>query len=408
MKRIFIYLPLFVFSCRPDTSLLQSGIWRGTLSIQEMELPFVFDISAEKGKYAFTIHNGSERIRLDSLVFTGDSVEIFFPVFDASFKAGYTHNSLNGYFTIHYADNYKVPFKAFHGQSHRFVPSDTTVKVTNFTGTYAVDFINPGNTVPAVCIVRQKGNHAEATFLTPYGDYRYLEGNVVNDTLWLSAFDGNHLYIFNATLQGDSIIGTHWLGRTRNRPWKGIRNEDAKLPSAESLTYLKEGYEKLEFTFPDASGKPVSLQDEQFRNKVVIVQILGTWCPNCVDETNFLAAWYKANKHRGIEIIGLAYEQKDDFQYAAARVKALQKKLNVSYPILIAGVSDNARAAQTLPALNAVIAFPTTIFIGKDGKVKHIHTGFSGPGTGKYFDELVERFNEIVNSLLSEKPHSHP
>ncbi|MCS6974474.1 MAG: TlpA family protein disulfide reductase [Cyclobacteriaceae bacterium] len=404
MKRILFYLLLIMVSCRPEDPKLSTGIWRGTLFIQNRELPFVFDISREKDKYAFTLHNASERIRLDSLTFSGDSVNIYFPVFDASFRAACSKEALRGYFTIHYADNYRIPFQAIHGQSFRFITSDTNTHIhPDFTGTYAVEFINPDNTVPAVFIVRQKGNYAEGTFLTPYGDYRYLEGNIVRDTLWLSALDGNHVYLFNATLKGDSITGTHWLGRSRNRPWRGVRNEKAKLPPAESLTYLREGYEKLEFTFPDVSGKPVSLQDEMFRNKVVIVQLLGTWCPNCVDETAFLAKWYPGNRHRGVEIIGLAYEQKDDFEYAARRVKILKQKLNVAYPILIAGVSDKAKAAQTLPALNDVIAFPTTILIGKDGKVKHIHTGFSGPGTGKHFDEWVEQFNEIVNKLLSEQ-----
>jgi hypothetical protein len=52
--------------------------------------------------------------------------------------------------------------------------------------------------------------------------------------------------------------------------------------------------------------------------------------------------------------------------------------------------------------LNSVIAFPTTIFIGKDGKVKKIHTGFTGPSTGIYYYQFKEHFNETVNELLAE------
>ncbi|GIV38117.1 MAG: hypothetical protein KatS3mg032_2496 [Cyclobacteriaceae bacterium] len=402
MKKYFLILTCVVLSCRQDKPEIQTGIWQGILSVQGRELPFVFDVEKQSSGYAFIIHNAAERIRMDSVRISGDSVEVFFPVFDASLKFKTEGRQLSGYFSIHYASNYRVPFRAVYGQEHRFIPSDTTAGVIDFTGTYAITFVNPTNTVPAVGVINQKGNYATGTFLTPYGDYRYLEGNVVNDTLWLSAFDGNHLYLFSASLKGDSITGTHWLGRSRKRPWKGVRNGQAQLPPAESLTYLKEGYERLEFTFPDANGKPVSLQDERFKNKVVIVQILGTWCPNCMDETAFLAEWYRNNHKRGVEIIGLAYEQKDDFAYAARRVKILQRRLNVNYPILIAGVNDNAKAAETLPALNAVIAFPTTIFIGKNGKVKHIHTGFSGPGTGRYFEEFTERFNDLVNTLLAE------
>ncbi len=402
MKKYILFLTCFALSCTRDTPEPKPGIWRGMISIQGKALPFLFEVEKHSKGYAFIIHNAEERIRMDSVRFADDSLEVYFPVFDASIKAAPHDNRLAGYFTIHYAQNYKVPFLADYGHAYRFIPSDTSARVTDFSGTYSVEFINLNNRVPAIGILRQKGNYAEGTFLTPYGDYRYLEGNVVNDTLWLSAFDGNHVYLFNATLTGDSISGTHWLGRSRNRPWKGVRNAQAKLPPAESLTYLKEGYEKLEFTFPDVNGKPVSLQDDRFKNKVVIVQILGTWCPNCMDETAFLANWYKLNHKRGVEIIGLAYEQKDDFAYAASRVKIFKRKLQVEYPILIAGVNDNAKAAETLPALNAVIAFPTTIFIGKDGKVKHIHTGFSGPGTGKYFEDFVEKFNETVNTLLSD------
>jgi hypothetical protein len=121
-----------------------------------------------------------------------------------------------------------------------------------------------------------------------------------------------------------------------------------------------------------------------------------------MDETKFLVPWYDANKDRGVEIIGLAYERKPDFDYASARVKKMVEKMNVTYDILIAGTSDKESAAKTLPMLNSIVAFPTTIFIGKDGKVKKIHTGFSGPGTRQYYEQFKEEFNETVNSLLQE------
>jgi hypothetical protein len=76
-------------------------------------------------------------------------------------------------------------------------------------------------------------------------------------------------------------------------------------------------------------------------------------------------------------------------------------KLDVGYDFVIAGTNDKEKAALTLPMLNKVVAFPTTIFIGRDGKVKRIHTGFSGPGTGVYYDQFVQHFNEVVNELLA-------
>jgi len=176
------------------------------------------------------------------------------------------------------------------------------------------------------------------------------------------------------------------------------------LPDLESLTYLKKGYEKLEFSFPDVNGNKISPSDERYKNKVLILQIFGSWCPNCMDETKFLSRWYKKNRDRGVEILGLAYERKDDFQYASGRVRKMKEKLGVDYDFVIAGTSDKAKASESLPALNQVFAFPTTIFIGKDGKVKHIHTGFTGPGTGVYYEQYIQRFNETVNELLTPNP----
>jgi hypothetical protein len=121
-----------------------------------------------------------------------------------------------------------------------------------------------------------------------------------------------------------------------------------------------------------------------------------------MDETRFLAPWYDKNRDRGIEVIGLAYERKADFGYASERVKTMVEKMGVRYDILIAGTSEKGSASKSLPMLNAVMAFPTTIYIGKDGSVKKIHTGFTGPGTGEYFERLVTDFNETVNGLLKE------
>jgi thiol-disulfide isomerase/thioredoxin len=153
-------------------------------------------------------------------------------------------------------------------------------------------------------------------------------------------------------------------------------------------------------------GKPVSLKDEKYQNKVVILQIFGTWCPNCMDETKFYAQWYDKNKDKGVEIIGLAYENqkngKADFDYASERVLKMKEKLNANYDFVIAGTSSSKAASESLPMLNKVMSFPTSIIIDKKGKVRRIHTGFSGPATGKYYEEFVNDFNGFMHELLNE------
>lgn len=400
-------LVVIAAACQSDNdhvNAMKTGVWRGVIEIQNQELPFNFEVKRDdKGGYDVFLINAEERLLLDEVSVTDDSVDMALHIFDANIKASIEGDSLNGIFVNNYAENYRLPFKAVHGQEFRFEENHSTETAADFSGTFDVTFNHEKDTTRAVALFNQNGNKVTGTFMTPTGDYRFLEGSAAGNQLQLSTFDGNHLYLFRGSMQEDgSIAGEFFSGKSWHEQWIAVKNNEAALPDAESLTYLKEGYDRISFTFPDVNGKPVSLDDERFDNKVVILQLLGTWCPNCMDETRFLAPWYDENKDRGVEIIGLAYERKPDFNYASGRVKKMAEKMNVHYELLIAGTDDKKKAAETLPMLNAVVAFPTTIFIGKDGQVKKIHTGFNGPGTGKYYEQFREQFNQTVNALLKE------
>jgi thiol-disulfide isomerase/thioredoxin len=401
--RIFTFLAVssMLITCSPKPANLKTGVWRGVVEVQGQQLPFGLEIRKTGDSYTAAVVNAGEKITLDEMFVTDDSLKIIMHIFDSELRAKIEGDKLVGSFVKNFDATETLPFMATYGVTHRFIKSEETSAV-DFSGKYQLEFKSPIEKYPSVGIIKQKGNEVEGTFLTPTGDYRYLQGNVVDNELLLSTFDGNHSFVFKAHFEGDSIKGNFYSGTASLESWKGVRNENAVMPDAESLTYLKEGYKTLDFSFPDQSGKNISLADERFKNKVVILQIFGTWCPNCMDETKFLAPWYDANKDRGVEILGLAYERKPDFEYASNRISIMKKKLNVNYDFVIAGVNDKIKAAETLPALNHIISFPTTIFIGKDGNVKHIHTGFSGPGTGIYYDQFKDRFNKIVNACLSE------
>lgn len=407
MRRFLVVITIALAACgkkteTPDT--LKTGMWRATIELQGQQLPFNFELTKDNdGGYDIYLRNADERLLLDEVNVTGDSVNIGLHIFDANIKAAINGDTLQGEFIKNYEKDYNIPFIAVYGQHFRFEKASDQKEIPDFSGKYAVTFTHEFDTTKAVGIFKQQGDSVTGTFLTPTGDYRYLQGNVVNGLMQLSTFDGNHAYIFRATKKEDgSLTGEFISGKNHMEFWEGIKDENASLPDPESLTYLKPGYERIEFKFPDVNGNPVTLNDEKYKNKVVILQMFGTWCPNCMDETMFLSPWYNENKKRGVEIIGLAYERKPDFDYASGRVKKMIDKLKVSYDFVIAGTNDKAQAAETLPMLNKVVAFPTTIFIGKDGKVKKIHTGFSGPGTGFYYEQGIQKFNETVNELLSE------
>ncbi len=382
---------------------LSSGKWRATLSIQGNEVPFNMEIVKDSSNnYDAYILNARERLLLDEVNISGDSVIIPLHIFDATLRAKVDDGKMRGVFVKHYDKDYRLPFYAEHGITYRFKSSPMAKSETDFSGKYKVSFLEERDTVEAIGIFSQEGSTVTGSFLTPTGDYRFLEGISVGDSLHLSTFDGNYVYLFKARGNGESIEGRFISGKTKNIAWTAIKDDNASLDGADSQTFLKEGYERIEFAFPDVNGDTVRLDDEKYKNKVVVLQLFGTWCPNCMDEIKFLAPWYDQNKDRGVEIIGLAYERKADFTYASGRVKRMIEKLKVNYDCAIAGSNDKAQASETLPMINKVAVYPTTIFIGRDGKVKKIHTGYSGPGTGIYYEQGVEQFNETINALLNE------
>jgi thiol-disulfide isomerase/thioredoxin len=405
MKKIFAKGVLMLIIIKAHAQAIPSGIWRAVLMIQNKEVPFLIEVIERKENLpTFVIHNGEERIQATEISYSNDSLVINMPVFDSEIIAKVEKNNMKGIFRKNLPGNaiYRVPFQAQYGEMHRFDKNPDKAS-ENMSGKWEVTFINAdGRTSQAIGIFNQKENYLTGTFLTPTGDYRFLEGQVSGNRFSLSTFNGESILLFEGIVQGDSITGQTWSGISGNRRWQAKRNENAQLPDPEKLTFLKEGYDRLSFRFPNMNNKLVSIDDERYKGKVIVVQLLGSWCPNCMDETAFLAPYYDANKDKGLEIIGLCYERSPNFEESRPRILKMMKRLQVNYEMLFAGTTDKEEANKTLPMLNAVIAYPTTIFIDKKGKVRKIHTGFSGPGTGSYYTEYVEEFDRLVKKLLSE------
>jgi len=196
------------------------------------------------------------------------------------------------------------------------------------------------------------------------------------------------------------LNGTFYSGNHYKAGFVAVKNDTSTLRDANALTYLKEGSDKLSFTFKNENGDSVSLTDEKYKNKVVIVQILGTWCPNCMDESRLYADLYKQYSADGLEIVGLAFETSKDETKVFESLKRYKNQMDINYEILWAGKASKKYAAEVLPALNHVMSFPTSIFIDKTGKIRRIHTGFSGPATSKYkayVNELDYFLEELLN-----------
>ena len=321
--------------------------------------------------------------------------------FENEFAFKYENNELTG--NLHRQDGKGLPIQvlAQPNKTNRF-PENNIRPEGNISGTYEISFEQPGGKEEkAVGLFTQTGNKLKATFLRITGDSRYLEGVVEGNQFYLSSFIGSSPSYYKGTFTKDNKITGEIIGQRGSQHFTGSPDGNAALPDAYKLTYIKDGYTDFNFSFPDINGKTVSLKDDKYKNKVVVVTIGGTWCPNCIDETAFLSPWYTKNKKRGVEIISLQYERQLDSAYVHKTISRFRDQFNIQYDQLIAGLADKQKVAESLPALNTFLSFPTTLFIGRDGKVAKIHTGFTGPATGKYYEEFKKDFEEEVAALLN-------
>jgi len=408
-KHVLVWVTLLLTTFAASAQhTLPSGWWRAEL-LREDSLHIVFNLELkyEKSQPVWYVRNASERIAVNNVRWKNDSLIIHMPLFESVFYL--RHESpriLTGKWVRGTAmADLEMPVRMVYGERERF-PGKKKKPAKNISGRWEVTFFDDKRSRPAIAEFKQRGNKLTGTFLTPTGDYRYLEGAVSGNQLQLSTFDGHHAYYFDAVIDNDSIISN---GRFTSGPaflenWKATRKENASLPDTLSAVYLKPGEDRLDFRFPDLDSQLVSIHDERFRNKVVIVQLMGSWCANCMDETAFLSEFYNKNRQRGIEVVALAYEYSTDFQRSKNSLEKFRQRFNIQYPMLITGIrsNDELRTEKTLPQLTTIRMLPTTIFIGMDGKVKKIHTGFNGPGTGVHYERFKKEFNAIVEELLNE------
>lgn len=371
---------------------------------QGIEVPFQFNVKNSNKGYSLELMNAEDRIVLDEVIIKDDSLHAQLFVFDATIHAKISGDRLSGTWVKNYAENYVIPFDATFGSEPRFAIASKS-STASFDGKWEVDLLKEDRIIKAIGLFKQKDQSVTGTFMTASGDYRFLEGVVDGNTLKLSCFDGSFAYLFEAKmLENRTIEGELWSGKSRHEKWVAKRNDDYELPDPYAMTFVKEGYENFELKFPNTSGEVVQLSDARYKDKIVIVQILGTWCPNCMDETAFYVDWLKTNNGRGVEVIGLAFESKADASYANSRINKMKEKMGVEYEVLFAGTTSEESRAKALPMLNKVMSFPTSILLDKRHKVRKIHTGFSGPGTGEYFEKFVEEFDLIMDKLIEEQP----
>jgi peroxiredoxin len=390
---------------KAESPPLPVGYWEAYVTLPGGDIETGFELNRNGDVYTATLINGEERVRIDKVSYNDGELLLGFPAFNNEIRATFADSELTGTLSILLRGGYvdELPFRA--------VPGDDMSRESNvaaghdLSGRWAVSFHNAEKgDAASIGEFTQSGSQLSGTFLNPNGDYRFLAGHVSGDEFFLSTFDGAHAFIFAGEITATGTIENagFWAGTVWHQNWSAERDDNVVLPDAFSRTFLKPGYEKFTFEFPSEEGVMTSLEDEKYQDKVVLVSLSGTWCPNCNDEAMFFGPFYEKYRGQGLEIVTLMFEHFEDADLAANQVRAFRAKFDIQYDTLIAGVSDKTQAANALPELSAVLAYPTTIFIDRAGRVRKIHTGFRGPGTGEHYVKLQKDFNELTAMLLAE------
>lgn len=412
--RLLPGLILLALACgRPatDTSLApRSGPWRMELDLRDSGasraeiLPFLFDLEHDSAGWVMRVHNGMETIVVNEISLANDSIRMRMPLFDSEFLGAVLNDStLSGsWYNYNKGPAYRIPFTAHAGKAPRFAGHERST--IDLGGPWETHF-SPGTTgmTNAIGSFHPTPDRVTGTFATECGDYRFLEGISTHDSLLLSCFDGSHAFLFKAVQRNDSLIGRFWSGVHWQEPWVAVKNPDFHLRDEDSLTYLKEGYDMVDFRFPGIDGGLVSPKDSSHAGRVLLVQVLGSWCPNCVDEALLLKTMYTKYHAQGLDVIGVAFERQPDRAKALAGLKRFRDHLSIPYPLSYAGDANKETASAQLPFLDRIVGYPTCIFIGRDGKVKRIHTGFYGPGTGEPYAAYERELDRYLNDLLGER-----
>lgn len=406
MKQILSLLIFFLaFQAKSNEKLnlpIQQGMWHVEMQINDSTfLPFFMQFDDE----GLTVINDEEKILIPKVRLEGDSIICTFPIFNTYLKGKVINDQEISGFWYYPAKgpDYKIPFIAQLKDHKRFEKYRNQKESEVLAPKYEIYF-DPGTEDEFPAIGRfSQGNDGKisGTFLTETGDFRFLSGNVFGNRFYLSTFDGAHAFLFEGTIKGDEITGTFYSGIHYQTTFTGVANQNYELTDPNKLTYLTDPGAKIEFEFKDLQGQSFHFPEDADPNKVTIIQIMGSWCPNCKDET----AFYKELKEKyqsDLQIISVGFEVGKTFEDKANAIERLQAYFDTDFTYLVGGNAHKGETSEAFPMLNQIISYPTSIFIDKKGGVALIHTGFSGPGTGIYYTNYKKQTFNLIDRLVKE------
>lgn len=407
MKRILIALTpiLILLSCHNSAKDhaekeegYLNGSWLGELALNDsVKLNFIFTIANEPGRNRTYIQNGAEQIFLET-TYKNDSIFMDFPVYQSRLIAKEEGGVMLGYFIKTDAADYRIPFVGNQGFEDPL--PNTEPALDTLANRYAVTFTGGGSAMEAIGEFQQDGNTINGSFLTPYGDYRYLQGKLNGNHLTMFGFDGGYIQVFKAEWRNDSLVNGHYYsGLTGYRTWSGYPSETFELEDPEAMSALNVDAGPIVFSYPGISGENVEYGQAP-SNHVTVLQITGSWCPNCKDQAIFLQKLVDAFPTQ-LNVLGIAFERMGTLEASIAAAKKSKDDLGTSYPVGIAKYTKEQVAEEVFPFLTKIRSYPTLIIIDKTGEVRKIYTGFAGPGTTRY-EDVTNYLTQFTQDLINE------
>ena len=404
MRLIFLSIFLLIFLNQVVAQNIRQGKWRGLISYGQNEVPFNFSVEpAENGENVITLRNGPEEILLANLQWEDDSLIIPMHTFDAEIRAKVSDEQMTGRWVKHYKAKASRPFTAALGKPRFAGAANKEVRLAvpkKLKMTMKPEF---GMSYEAMGIFTQEGQKITGTVMAEIGDFRYFEGIVNGDSLLASSFDGVHAFLLKAKFDGKFWQGEFIMDNNYAEPWTGTVDPDFSLADP-FVTLDQSDPEKLApyFDILTAGSGFNTLNPDDFLGKVTIIQLMGSWCPNSLDETNYLTTWYTKNKDKGIEVLAVFYEMNYSKAYGMRRMHEYVAHNAIPYPTALGGPANKGQAALAFPFVSKLQAFPTLVILDKLGQARYMHTYFQGPATGEYYEQFDQRFREIVEELLEE------
>jgi thiol-disulfide isomerase/thioredoxin len=374
-----------------------AGLWQGTVTVGDQQVPFKFEIQGDGSSIKGSFFNGEERFTSTSGQFADDALTLNWEYFASKLDAKLANGALDG--TYYRARSSAAPFHA-----QRFTaPPVAKGKVPSIDGLWVLENVKSSKGESAWnLIVKQKGAEVSAAILRVDGDTGTLSGSYRDGKFLLSHFSGVRPATLEISAAGDGTLTAVQNGKETMTAYRPDVARAKGLPEPTDPTQhtsMKDASGPFHFSFADLAGNTVTDKDPRFRGKVVLVNITGSWCPNCHDEAPFLAEIYKKFRAQGLEIVALSFEEADQLK-DPTRLRAFIKKYGIDYTVLLGGTTDEAK--EKLSQTQNWDAWPTTFFVGRDGRVRGVHAGFPSKASGELYAKAKAEFTEKVEHLLAE------